>query len=382
AAAVAVWTAFALAGADIAPGARFAASRAVDTVAATSSRTVAALREQAAFEQARRADPFRDVPAEELLAGLDGKDVVIAFVESYGRAAVEGTTFSAGVGRVLEDGGRQLERDGYSARSAFLTSPTFGGVSWLAHATLQSGLWVDSQLKYDQVTSTDRLTLAGAFGAAGWRTVADVPSNGAPWSVGASFYGYDAQLNARNVGYRGPAFSYARVPDQYTWKHFFDRELAAPHEPVMAEIDLVSSHTPWTPLPELVPWDELGDGSVFDPQPSRGLSPAEAWSDPKTVQRLYGESIEYSFGAMFSFLHEHDQPGLVLVVLGDHQPARIVSGPDAAADVPVTIIAQDRAVLDRIASWGWDEGVRPSPDAPVWRMDAFRDRFFRAFGAE
>ena len=69
----------------------------------------------------------------------------------------------------------------------------------------------------------------------------------------------------------------------------------------------------------------------------------------------------------------------MLVVLGDHQPARIVSGPDADHDVPVTIISKDPAVFDAIASWRWEDGVHPSADAPVWRMDQFRDRFVEAF---
>jgi len=41
----------------------------------------------------------------------------------------------------------------------------------------------------------------------------------------------------------------------------------------------------------------------------------------------------------------------------------------------------DPAVLERIAGWGWEAGLRPSPQAPVWPMDSFRDRFLSAFGA-
>ena len=82
---------------------------------------------------------------------------------------------------------------------------------------------------------------------------------------------------------------------------------------------------------------------------------------------------------MFSFLHTYDQPNLVLIVVGDHQPARVVSGADADHDVPITIIAQDPTVFARIASWEWENGTLPSPDAPVWRMDDFRDRFLDAF---
>ena len=55
--------------------------------------------------------------------------------------------------------------------------------------------------------------------------MAVVPSNTRPWEAGTSFYGFDAVLDSRNMGYRGPAFGYARMPDQYTWKVFSDREL-------------------------------------------------------------------------------------------------------------------------------------------------------------
>ena len=69
-----------------------------------------------------------------------------------------------------------------------------------------------------------------------------------------------------------------------------------------------------------------------------------------------------------------------MVMLGDHQPATIVSGQDAGHDVPISIIARDPAVLDRISGWHWAEGLRPRPDAAVWRMDSFRDRFLAAYG--
>jgi hypothetical protein len=75
----------------------------------------------------------------------------------------------------------------------------------------------------------------------------------------------------------------------------------------------------------------------------------------------------------------HDN-NLVLVLLGDHQPATIVSGSGASHDVPITIIAHDPNVMSQISSWGWQDGMLPSPKAPVWPMDSFRDRFLTAFG--
>ncbi len=374
------WILCAVTGTQLWPGVGVAAADAVTTLAATSAQAVQTMREQEAFDRALRSDLPRSPGDRSRLTGLRGKDVVIAFLESYGEIALQDADFTAGIARVLEEGDAQLSRDGYFAQSAFLTSPTFGGVSWLAHATLQSGVWVDSQQKHDRLMASSRSTLSSAFRDAGWRTVAVVPSNTEPWPVGSAFYGFDAVMDSRSLGYRGPAFSYARIPDQYTWQRFFEQELSGVHPPVMAEIDFVSSHTPWAPLPRLVPWAEVGDGSVFDPQPAQGPAALEVWADEQRVKEAYGRSIEYTLGAMFSFLHEYDQPDMVLVVVGDHQPARIVSGPDADRDVPVTIIAKDPAVFDEIASWQWESGVRPSAQAPTWRMDQFRDRFLEAFG--
>src|SRR5699024_5719287 len=119
-----------------------------------------------------------------LLAGLTGKDVLLLFVESYGESAVTGSSFSPGVDAVLEAGTKRLRASGFSARSAYLTSPTFGGSSWLAHSTLQSGLWVDTQQRYDQLLTSDRATLTGVFSRAGWRTVSDVPADTKDWPQG------------------------------------------------------------------------------------------------------------------------------------------------------------------------------------------------------
>ena len=92
---------------------------------------------------------------------------------------------------VLAAGTKQLQAAGFGARSGWLTSSTFGGISWLAHSTMQSGLWIDNPSRYDQLVASNRLTLSTAFKRAGWRTVADVPSDNRYWPEGSSFYHYD-----------------------------------------------------------------------------------------------------------------------------------------------------------------------------------------------
>jgi hypothetical protein len=338
------------------------------------------LRDQEAFVREAAVDAFRDVPDDELLTALHGKDVIVTFVESYGRDAVEDPEFAPSVGAVLDSGTARLDAAGFTARSAYLTSPTAGGNSWLAHATFLSGLWINNQQRYANLVNSDRLTLNSAFRRAGWRTVGVMPGITRAWPEG-KFYGYDQVYDSRNLGYRGPRFNFSSIPDQYTMEAFERAERAAPDRtPVMAEIPLLSSHAPWTPLPRLVDWADVGDGAVFAPMVGGGDAADESGRESSQVRTWYRLSIEYTLSTLISYVETYGDDDLVLIYLGDHQPSPVVTGGGASRDVPITIVTRDRAVLDRISGWGWQDGLRPGPDSPVQRMDTFRDRFLTAFG--
>jgi phosphatidylglycerophosphate synthase len=318
-----------------------------------------------------RQDPYRRTPANRLLTGLRGKDVLLVVVESYGKMAVQGTSFAPGIDAVVAAGTQQLQADGFSARSGWLTSSTYGGGSWLAHATLQSGVWVDSPGRYSELIGSRRLTLTTAFRRAGWRTVADVPATHGSWPEGRSFYHYDKIWDRGNLGYHGPRYGFSPMPDQYALQALQKHELARRHRrPVFSEIDLTSSHAPWTRIPPLIPWKRLGDGSIFDRLPidRSGLT---------DTQQGYAESIRYALRALYSFVDRYGNKNTVLIVLGDHQPSRVVEQADH--DVPTTIIAHDPNVIRRLSGWGWTNGMLPGPTSPVWPMSAFRNHFLEAF---
>jgi phosphatidylglycerophosphate synthase len=371
-----LWLALYVAGAPIASSS--AAALAVDEVQAVQ----AGLADRAALAREIANDRFHATPGSRLLTGLRGKDVLLVFVESYGRVAVHGSSFSPAIDSVLHQGDAQLHAAGFSSRSAYLTSPTFGGLSWLAHSTMQSGVRVDGQRRYNQLVKADRVTLTSAFKRAGWRSVGVMPANHRAWPEGFSYYHYDAIYDRRNLGYAGPDFGLPPMPDQYAMLALQRDELAKRHRPpVFAEVDLISSHTPWTRIPRLVPWDQVGDGAIFGRIPPEESSQASLIGDSKRARAAYGHSIEYSLRTLFSFVQRYGDDDTVLVVLGDHQPATTVSGQDADHDVPISVIAHDPKVLDQIGGWGWQDGLLPSPDAPVWPMESFRDRFLTAFGS-
>jgi Sulfatase len=339
----------------------------------------AGLHDEAAFEKLAATDAFADTPSDQLLTGLRGKDVMVVFVESYGRSAIEDPALNPGTTEVLAEGTETLKKAGYVTRSGWLGSPTAGGGSWLAHSTLLSGLWINKQNRYRNLTSSNRLTLTSAFKKAGFDTMSVMPGATRAWPEG-NFYGYNRVYDSRNTGYRGPAFSWSPQPDQYTLS-WFEKNVHGPaHPPMFVEMPLVSSHTPWAPLPQFIDWKDVGDGSIYQGIREEGKKVGKIWGNPVKVRHEYARSIQYTLTTLVSWLELYGDENTVLVFLGDHQPSSLVVGDGASRDVPITILGKDRAVMAKAADWGWTDGLKPDPKAPVWQMDQFRDRFLTTFG--
>ena len=217
--------------------------------------------------------------------------------------------------------------------------------------------------------TSQRLTLSKLFERAGWRTVSDVPANTHDWPQGA-FYGYDQFYDSRNVGYRGPRFGYPTMPDQYTLDAFHRLELAPQAPPAGDGRD----------RPRLQPRAVVADAAPDRPGarsatarcstgcPSRRRRRRSSGARPTSVRAAYGQSIEYSLSSLVSFVQHYGNDNTVLVLLGDHQPANIVSGQDADHDVPITVVARDRAVLGPYRRLGL-----AGRDAPVTRRAGLAD---------
>ncbi|WSQ09059.1 CDP-alcohol phosphatidyltransferase [Streptomyces sp. NBC_01231] len=363
-------------------GMPIASDRAAGALAIQAKRVRDTVRDEAAFAKEAKADRFGATPGDQLVPDLRGKDMIFTFIESYGRSAIEDPGIAPGVDRTLDASTASLAKAGFHAKSGWLTSATYGGSSWLGHSTTMSGLWVDNQQRYRTVTSSDHLSLTKAFKKTGdWDTVGVMPGIQKGWPE-QSFYGLDKVYNAFQMGYKGPKFSWSTMPDQYALEAFQRLEHGKKRDkPLMSEIILTSSHQPWSPIPKMVGWDELGDGSVFGPIQKAGTNPSDVITDTTRSKQEYGKSIQYSVTSLTQWLERYGTDDTVLVFLGDHQPIARVSGNHASRDVPVSIVAKDPKVLDKIAGWNWTEGLKPAKNAPVWKMSSFRDRFLTAYGS-
>ena len=242
--------------------------------------------------------------------------------------------------------------------SAFVRSPTFGGGSWLAHASLLSGIDVGDPGHYDLLLTTRRPTLVSHFHQQGYETVALMPGIRSDWPEG-SFYGYDALLDSRNLDYRGPEFGYWRIPDQYSIARFDEQRRSSPEErPRFLVFPTITSHIPFAPVPPYQPdWTRLTETAPFGSSLlADSLHESPDWLD---LGPAYVRTIEYSFAWLSGYLAQPSPHDYMMVLVGDHQPAASVSGRDASWDVPVHLVISDAALAKRFIALGFTPGLKP-----------------------
>ncbi len=330
------------------------------------------------FRRAAREDAM--LGAGPFFGRLDGRDLILIYVESYGRSSFENPLYIDTHTGTLNDIQDDLAARGLAMRSGWATAPMVGGQSWLAHGSVASGMWLDSQGRYRAMIASPRRTLFHYAQDAGLRTVAIKPAHVFPWPEG-DFFGFDAIYNAPDLGYRGERFNWVTMPDQFTL-HALDRlERNRPDGPALfAQVALVSSHAPWVPIPELVDWDDIGDGTIFNQWALSGDPPEVVWRDHDRVRDQFRLAVDYSLQTVGAWAARHADDPPLMIVLGDHEPARFVSGVNGF-DVPVHVIGPPDLVAV-FTALGWQEGMIPDTATPALRMDKLRDLFLTTLSTD
>lgn len=300
------------------------------------------------------------------LPRLAGKDIIVQFVESYGATAYDAPAVAealvdsrGSLAAAIADTGRRVV-------SAYIAPPTFGGNSWLSHASFMTGIEVNSLPDYNLLLTQDRPTLATRFGALGYKAVAVMPGLKAEWPEG-SFYGFEMIYGDRELDYRGPAFGWWRIPDQYSLARLAERELdRESREPLFVFFTTISSHMPFRPTPPYQPdWPRILTESPFEEAVlGASLSQGPDWTN---MRPAYAGTLAYTFTYLGGFLRARADPDLVWIIIGDHQPPANVSGQDVRWDVPVHIVSADDAIIEALVARGFVEGMTPAAD-PVAAM--------------
>jgi hypothetical protein len=293
------------------------------------------------------------------LARVRDADVFLVFIESYGSIAYERRDMAPALAAGRADLDAAIGGTGRASVSAYVESPTFGGSSWLAHISLLSGVEVRDPETNARLMTEQRETMVTNFKRAGHRTVALMPGLRQVWPEGA-FYGFDAIYGASRLDYRGPEFGWFAVPDQFSLARFDALERAVPSRaPRFVFFPTISTHFPFIPTPPYQPdWTR-----IFDPHPFDGPSIVRAYAQQPDWTHFgpgYVQAIAYDYATLAGYLRRRADRDLVMILLGDHEPAAAVSGAGASWDVPVHVIASRPQILDALRSRGFRSGLTPA----------------------
>lgn len=315
-------------------------------------------------------------PSAAPLPGLKGKDVYLVFVESFGTVTLDDPAYRRTLEPALDDFAATVAGAGYRLLASRLVSPVFGGGSWLAHGTLESGLKLDPLLN-ELLLNGKRLTLPRYLAAAGYRTVEVMPGIKKP-DPEAAFWGFDANYFSADLGYGGPPFGWFTIPDQFTLGQFAARELTPLHQPLFAQIVLVSSHTPFAPVPPYL--DDWRDADDFKTVPQHDWPRIYAQPDWNDLDQPYLDSIAYDLKTLGAWLKGLDKDALV-IMLGDHQPPEITRVAGQPWTVPIYVLSRDAELVQPFAALGYTPGDTPSPREQPEGMEKFLGEFLAAYRA-
>ena len=300
------------------------------------------------------------------LSAVDGADILLVFVESYGAVTYDRPAFARALEARWARFDDQAHAAGLDVVSGFVESPTFGGSSWLAHVSFLTGVEVKDEGTNVRLMAQQRRTLVTALGERGYRTVAVMPGLQEYWPEGA-FYGFDRIYDTQQLAYTGPSFGWWPIPDQFALAQLEHLELEKKERPpLFAFLPTTSTHTPFSPTPPYQPsWPRMLTSHPYDDADYQ-----KAWAEPPDWLNLgpsYIRSMDYALASLGGFLEQPRRRDVVLILIGDHQPPAVVSGEGARWDVPVHVVSSRRAFLEALTAHGFTSGMHPAR-APLMKM--------------
>jgi hypothetical protein len=269
-----------------------------------------------------------------------------------------------------------LQSAGYHIFSHYLTSPVIGGWSWLADATILTGIRIDSQEKFDVLLRSETESLPKIFKEAGYTTLLAAPGTvHGEWEEGKRFYRYGEDMLGSDYGYKGPTFSFVPIPDQYAIYKVHKKVLSKTESaPFFIRYTLVSSHGPFNRIPAYIEiWDDLGDGTIY--YNVTNLCFDNDWFGGREYDVGYVAAIRYVVTVITEYLLKFIDDETLVILVGDHQPKFPITQRGSPLSVPVHVISRDRELIKPLLKYGYTPGFIPEQYPPHPGMETFLTLF-------
>ena len=310
------------------------------------------------FPDSFRSELPESPPLDSDLKVLRGAEVKVVFLESYGSTTYERDDLF----EVIHPARQRLEQaanaQGRQVLSAFVKAAAFGGASDLSHLSFLSGIDLTDPIRHDLLLTTDRPTMLDTFEQAGYRTIGLYPAMSWDWPE-KSFYDFDRYHDAPSLDYRGPKFGLWWLPDQFSMARVDEMYPPDPDgKPRFLFYPTITTHIPFRPTPPYQPdWSLVtSDKPYSDEATAKAMADTIDWYD---LLPGYINTIEYTFRWLAGYQTLPQPRESVLILLGDHQPAGGITGPNASWDVPVHVITSNETIADRLRIHGFEVGVDP-----------------------
>jgi hypothetical protein len=317
-------------------------------------------------------------------------------VESYGAILNRDPALRGPYRRVLRRTEDTLRADGWHAASARLDAPVRGGRSWLAIASLLTGVRVDRQLVYNRFQDDPAGTphLVRFLDRQGYRTVALQPyTYPRPGLPVRNLYDFDVTLYRDDLQYEGPPYGLANAPDQYSLHFAHHTQLAPSPDPFFLFFETVSTHALWNYglAPYLSDWRGFNavEGGASEQKRAlarRGSAPTPWLPDSITAPRIYDEPmprrflrhIAYDLHVLRTYLVDEAPEGSLVLILGDHQPPLLDT---ESSEVPLHVLSTDSTLVDRFRAHGLTDGLLRTARTPTLRQEGLYSLLVRALAA-
>lgn len=308
---------------------------------------------------------------------LKSANIFIFFIESYGHIFFADERHFSRTALLLDGLEKNLIAHGFSVNSAFLNSPTFGGSSWLAHASLGSGVNLNDQLRYNLLITSKAKTISRFFNDIGYLTISVMPGTQWPWPQG-EFFGFQKKYYAWDFDYKGPNYAWSLMPDQYVLDYVYRQEIQDRTKPLFIEFVLVSSHAPFNRQPSyLEDWSQIGNGEIY--HESEVITFPIIWPDLSNASEAYVTAISYDLKVIIEFIIQFIKDNTLIVILGDHQPNVQITGNNVPWSVPVHVISRHDEFMRPFQKRGYTPGLVPTQPPPHPGMETFLINFLEDF---
>ena len=301
-------------------------------------------------------------PLDSDLGALGGAEVKVVFLESYGATTYERDDLFTAIDPARRRLEQAAEAQGRQVLSAFVRAAAFGGASDLSHLSFLSGIDLTNPIRHDLLITTNRPTILDTFEQAGYRTIGLYPAMSWDWPE-VSFYDFDHYHDAPSLDYRGPKFGLWWLPDQFSMARIDEMYPPDPDDkPRFLFYPTITTHIPFRPTPPYQPdWSRVtSDKPYSDAATAKAMADAIDWHG---LFQGYINTIQYTFEWLAGYQALPQPRESVLILLGDHQPAGGITGPNATWNVPVHVITSNDTIAERLRLHGFSDGVNPPQES-------------------